>query len=400
MAGLGLAALALPAGYQVFRMGYFAGLVPNTALAKEAGGAHWSQGGRYLVDLLGTYHLAIPLLLLVPWLVERVATAVHRRDPPALALAVLPGAAALLHVLYVTRVGGDFMHGRLLLPAVFGLLLPVAAVPVPGPTPARPRIRRLALAAALALGAWTVVCAAVLRVPYAGQIGPEGIADERGFYAAFAGRPNPVDPADYADTTWGVAGQGLRDRAIAALATGRRLVVLPDRALPLASGVTPAVGLVAMARNIGILGYLAGPRVHVVDEWGLSDPLASRLRLARRTRPGHEKSLPEAWVLARFAHPGIPDVMTGDIVAARQALACGDLARLREAVEDPLTFRRFLASVALAGQLHRLRIPADPLDARAAFCRSPRAGGPASDPAPAGMLRPAARGAASWPAPA
>src|SRR5262249_6669334 len=41
------ALLALPVAFQLFRMGYYALLVPHTALAKEAGRAQWGQGWKY-----------------------------------------------------------------------------------------------------------------------------------------------------------------------------------------------------------------------------------------------------------------------------------------------------------------------------------------------------------------
>src|SRR5699024_2752372 len=37
---------------------------------------------------------------------------------------------ALLHIVYVLRVGGDFMHGRMLLLPLFALLLPVFVLPL------------------------------------------------------------------------------------------------------------------------------------------------------------------------------------------------------------------------------------------------------------------------------
>src|SRR5207248_576377 len=53
---VGWAVLA-PVVYEVFRMGYFAALEPNTALAKEAGIADWSRGWTYLTDFLDPYKL-------------------------------------------------------------------------------------------------------------------------------------------------------------------------------------------------------------------------------------------------------------------------------------------------------------------------------------------------------
>ena len=53
-------------------MGYFAMLVPNTALAKEAGLSRWGQGAAYAWDTLGTYWLLVPLALLGAWLARRL----------------------------------------------------------------------------------------------------------------------------------------------------------------------------------------------------------------------------------------------------------------------------------------------------------------------------------------
>ena len=43
-----LAGGLLPVGYQIFRMGYYGLLVPQTALAKDASGSKWDQGLAYL----------------------------------------------------------------------------------------------------------------------------------------------------------------------------------------------------------------------------------------------------------------------------------------------------------------------------------------------------------------
>jgi arabinofuranosyltransferase len=99
--------------------------------------------------------------------------------------------------------------------------------------------------------------------------------------------------------------------------------------------------------------------------------VASRLRLDERGRPGHEKVLPTAWTIARFAHPGTPDALAPEVTAARQALACRDLAALRDAVEAPLTAGRLARNAALAWRLHRLRVPPAPAEAAAALCPPP-----------------------------
>jgi arabinofuranosyltransferase len=54
-------ALAAPFAYQIFRMGYYAGIAPNTAIAKEAFLANWSQGACYFDNFFGTYKMVVPL---------------------------------------------------------------------------------------------------------------------------------------------------------------------------------------------------------------------------------------------------------------------------------------------------------------------------------------------------
>src|SRR5262249_10289064 len=151
------------------------------------------------------------LLLLVPSLATSLLRARQRHDRGATALLVAPVLAAAVHALYVARVGGDFMHARLLLPSLFGLLLPVASVRLTE-WPLRPLRAAPAIAAGTVL-AWAIACALWFRVPYPSEIGPHGIADERGFAVAYSGQPHPMDAADYAESEWGRRGLALRSRA-------------------------------------------------------------------------------------------------------------------------------------------------------------------------------------------
>jgi arabinofuranosyltransferase len=364
-ARLALAAAALPVAYQIFRMGYFAALVPNTALAKEAGAANWRQGWLYAKDFVGPYRLWIPLLLLLPWWVCLIRRAWRRRGWPTAMALVAPVLGALLHTVYVVRVGGDFMHGRFLLPTLLAALLPLASVTWV------PSLRSpWKLAIALCLVVWAGVCATHLRVPYAGAKGPLGIADEQGVYTD-KGRNNPVLMEDYASTEWSQWGASFRRF------TDHRALFIDSpqaRPIPLAPWVPLSTQTVVTFGNIGIFGYAAGPRVHVVDRRGLSDPIAARLRLESRGRPGHEKVLPHPWAVARFADPETTrrmyPVLAPAVENAREALRCGSVAALLRAIEDPLTPGRFLGNIRLAWTLRDLRIAPDPLAARAALCAS------------------------------
>ena len=119
--------------YQVFRMGYFACLVPNTALAKEAGLANWPAGWAYLRDFTEPYQLGIPVALVLLGSSTALVTLWRRGRSTDALLVAAALASALLQGLYVVRIGGDFMHARMLLPCLFALALPVASVAGPPP---------------------------------------------------------------------------------------------------------------------------------------------------------------------------------------------------------------------------------------------------------------------------
>lgn len=387
-------ALLLPTGaYEVFRMGYFAALVPNTALAKEAGLAYWSRGWQYAVDFGGTYALWVPLLVLYALGSQNVRAASTRRQWIVLGWVLVPAATAAAHAGYVIRLGGDFMHGRLLLPSLFAGLLPVMTMVVVFSPP--PRQRALASATAvLVIVGWSIICAVGLRLPYTG-VGPLGVADERDVFVSASRHAHPVRAADYA--AWHAAHLPVKFDAAAPRLAAFTLVPASGRKVSpsiyrLPQRVHPEIHSVIDTANIGVSGYTAGPGVHVLDRYGLADPIASHLRLENRDRrAGHEKILPDAWVLARFTEVSAtplrirmqPDgtrrvdlssPATGDAAprretaAARAALACGDLAELVAAVEEPMSVARFLRNMRLAWRLHRLRIPADAVDAERELC--------------------------------
>jgi hypothetical protein len=59
-------------------------------------------------------------------------------------------------------------------------------------------------------------------------------------------------------------------------------------------------------------------------------------------------------------------------------MGCGDLARLLQAISQPLTPSRFFANIAAAWHFHRLRVPADPAAAARQFCSPPASSGSAA----------------------
>ena len=83
------------------------------------------------MDFVTPYHLWLGVLIasvaagLRVWNATREASISMNRRTVVIGLTC---GAALIHFLYVLRVGGDFMHGRMLLLPLFTLLLPVSVV--------------------------------------------------------------------------------------------------------------------------------------------------------------------------------------------------------------------------------------------------------------------------------
>jgi len=123
---------------------------------------------------------------------------------------------------------------------------------------------------------------------------------------------------------------------------------------------------------VGLISYGLGPDARIVDLAGLADPVGGRLRLQHRGRPGHEKHLGDAWVIARLVDPATPVppgvAAAAAVDAARRAMTCGDLADIVHAVSDPMTPSRFLQNLGVALRTSGTRVPADPTTAAHAFC--------------------------------
>ena len=356
LAGAGVSG-ALPGAYEVFRAGYYGHLVPLPAVTKEASRSLWGRGLAYLGDL------AHPYLLWVPALFVAAAVLAPRGGPreevrggacgsgaaravPALA----PVVAGLLCWVYVVKVGGDFMHGRMLLPGLLLMLLPVFAVPV----------TRVGATASVCVGLWAVVCAGWLRIPYGGQIGPAGIADERGVYVRHNADPHPVR-----HTFAGAPHHLEYVRKVAAarrsgdpvLLFGKEARVVADRG-----------GLTASYVVLGLNGTVVPLDGAALDPIGLAYPLAAHSERVGQGRVGHDKRLPAAWLAADrgAGRPAWAD--PGEVDAARRALRCGGLAELDGAVRGPLTAGRFLRNIAGAWERTAFRFPPDPGLAEKELC--------------------------------
>jgi arabinofuranosyltransferase len=243
-------------------------------------------------------------------------------------------------------------------------------------------MRQFHVAVAFLVVPWAIVSIATLRPSSADS---HVAVDERAAYVAFSRNDHPVTLHDYRATPWAQYGWALRR-----IAAERRALVL---GLPFVShlrvlngepNATSRSPVVASATNIGVLGYAAGPKVHVADQGAIADPIASRLRLealtfpggvhiSARSRAGHDKLLAPEWIAARFGPAGataLPGVSLSPswLAAARRALGCPPLRRLTAAVDSPMTFDRFLTNVRQSFSLDRLRFSGSPVRAAQELC--------------------------------
>jgi arabinofuranosyltransferase len=355
-------ALIVPVLFEIFRMGYYDSLVPNTALAKEASRSWWSHGWPYVRDSGASYWLWIPLVALVlGGYLPLVRAFAHDRNRRAVALIIACAAAGMLHVVYVARVGGDFMHARMVLPGLTAFVAPVAVSAV------ERSVVRMAMPTVVIV--WALISIGFLRSKEDGPI-------------AFFGTPrNAVTVEDFG---WQRGGPGRAWFTGPGVYYGTEKIDQPKHA-GLPSSVVASYG-------VGIDSYALGPNVYVLDMLGLGDSLTAHLKLGRRgTAPGHEKPLPAPWAAARILDPsaqlnaqqfGLPpwfvarplDHPTGTfaqrVEAARTALACGRLRELLARVDEPLTVGRFFTNIAHSFGDTQLRIAPEPIDAVHQFCKS------------------------------
>ena len=368
--------------------------MPGTALAKDAAGDKWSQGMTYLSNFNAPYALWAPVVLLVPLGLllmtsrrrpsflrpaeapnyGRLARAVQS-PPAAVAFVVVSG---LIQGLYWIRQGGDFMHARVLLAPLFCLLAPVAVIPVvlpDGKDYSRETGLWLAGAASvlwLGIAGWSLWAA---NSPGMGDdathVTYSGIVDERRFYAQATGHAHPLTAADYLDYP-----------RMAAVLTA--ISNTPDGALLLPSGNYTQWDLVPMAQpspgsktpqkpqhavfftNLGMLGMNVGLDVRVVDQIGLTNPIAQHTQRLKHGRIGHDKNLFPDWVVADGpwvkVSPGIPGYLDANWVAqAVAALQCPETQAVLSSVRAPMGLHRFVSNFLHSFEFTQYRIDRVPL---------------------------------------
>jgi len=292
-----LAALTPAFAWYAFATIYYGTPLPNTAYAKVVfpPAVALTHGLHYLRDYAVHEPVQALVLTAVPvaaavWIVRSC------RTRACLWAGLCLPAGILLHVAYITWVGGDFMRGRFAVPALvaavvlgsrlLGHVLPqVASRPVAAWVTAR---RPASLA-------WIVVLVAggvslydwQPRTPSPERIEAEGgIADEYAWYAGEWDRPRfrpPESAPNERLLTWMALGQGL------------------ERYSSEHGPITIVWGV------MGILPYYAGPQVSVVDVLGLTDAFVARCPADPASRVGHiGHDIPSEYYQARGAVNTLP----------------------------------------------------------------------------------------------
>ena len=348
--------VALPVFVEIFRMGYYGTLVPNTALAKDSSGAYWDEGWKYFHNFVDPYWLWVPAVAVV----LAIALGISRGRPraPVVAMLALP-IGGVLHGLYIVQSGGDYLHARLLLPTVFAILAPVAAIPW---------CWRMVAPILIAV-CWGIAAAGFMRMttPFQFRALTHGVIDGRPFMDFLSGpHRDPILATDF-HLSEGPTAKKLQ-------AAGKRDFVQDNLVLENATPErTTLLPLLA-----GISGYLAGPDVIVQESYGLGDAVISRLPPFENTNPAHRKGPVGDWVYALRLKPGVvvPYANNDRIAAARRALRCGALADLHDTISAPLDLSRFMSNLTGALDTTTLTIPRNPYRAERKFCGAKARGRP------------------------
>ena len=246
------AVLVVPA--LAFRLTYYGEFLPNTYYAKSGGSSYWIQGWHYTRLYFGIYLVLLAALAAVPaaWVLRRRAG--RELDP-----AVLAGFQVLVTILYVTRLGGDFMFARFYVPATVLLYLVVEDVLRCS------RRRWVEIAAAVLLIGGTLLARLPRSHTFVGREKVEGIVDEANYYTKEM------------------------------LATLRHQGEVLGRFL---QGTPARVALLSGQDAVAFFGKLP----YALESQGLTDKELARLPIASRGRPGHERPATQEFLLRRGIH--------------------------------------------------------------------------------------------------
>ena len=360
---------AVPILSELFRVAYFGLLTSNTAIAKSGTRLWLSQGWAYLWNFLSTYWLLVPLVgavVLVAPLWQRLWREGERLR---LVVMVAPAIGGLIDALYVTAIGGDFMHGRMYLPTFFACGAVTWCV-VP-----RRTLGRVVVGVLAVWGLWSVSMA---RYAPSHGIAPSGIANERSTWANWAQNANPVTLTDYhnwmslKELSLSTETQSLSEIVASSVSLKRPHLLIDHQLLVMPRSAYPS-RLFIVEDNVGILGFSVPSDVFVIDHLALASPVNSHFDVPVRTRPGHEKQGSPPWTLGQFA-PGYRHYndfyFKGQVSEASRAMACWPLSGYLNNISGHLSATVIWRNLTHAVTWTTMSFSADPTVAQRELCGS------------------------------
>ncbi len=266
-----------------FSLFYYGFPFPNSAYAKLNTGIPTFdliyQGSLYFLNSVRTD----PITLIV--IMMGIFTPLVLRDKRLLPLS----AGILLYLLYVLRIGGDFMSGRFF---ALPLLASLISLTILFKKPPNRVFIISAFVLILILGILSP--SPTYRIFDKGaMISDSGIANERGFYQEFTGIFAARNNTSISDHEWAEEGR-----------------LNSERIKPVVRGAT------------GLYGYYAGPKVYIIDRNALADPLLARLHI----------NLNNPWRIGHFKRP-IPIGYFETVMTGKNVIENSDIKKLYDEIK-------------------------------------------------------------------
>jgi arabinofuranosyltransferase len=275
--------------WEAFSLFYYGFPFPNTYYAKLGAGIPktelLAQGLTYFLDSLQRDPLTLTVIA------AGILLALWRGQTRERLLAL----GSLLYLAYVLSIGGDFMSGRFLTSSlVISVLLLMRLL-----RNLAPRWKYATLGAVILLGFFATPPTFLIDLNqprFTDRDLVTGINDERAFYYPISGLMNyrPGKQIPFASEGWVEHGYALRE-------SGKSVV---DE------------------KNVGFIGYFAGPAVQIVDRYALADPLLARLPAQRsgKWRIGHfERDIPAGYI--QTLRTGVNQIADSSLAKYYDALA-------------------------------------------------------------------------------
>jgi len=259
--------------YMIWKTLYYGSILPNTYYAKSGGGAYYSQGFFYVWLYLKAY---ISSALAVAGFIALISVIVERKSPDrdtqsaALVMAIMLVAGYI--VLFVARVGGDFMYARFLHPVIpliyFG---------------AEAGLRRF-----LGRRRWLylVISALVLLSVVHEKSRRDGI-----YFEEDGTSRSSYGPRGVADEHWYWSHKS----------NGNSLIERYEEIGGRLAGYFEGEKVTVLLGGQASLGYY-GQFSECIEYAGLTDAYIAHLPIEKRGRPGHEKGATMDYVAERGVH--------------------------------------------------------------------------------------------------